>query len=326
MKNNCRTVDDQSVRWKRHSFSHAFNAILTFVVLTVAATVQSPGNEKIVFTGYYNFDKTVDSLIVSIDSSYHLQPQRIHWGACDSVLCDTSGATLPFIPDSLRVPTTTLSFPSWNDLRIEIACLRLNPVSDSLHDLLFYCSGTVTVDSIEVDTSRVIALFGQHGLDTMSALDLSGIGDSTLVQTSPFHAMIYREPTEFIDEEVREASGNSSWVIKLLNLPVATVAPPEQPSSPEFSVMPDNNTLQVYPNPGSTITSVTAEQLPPGEYKLEVLALSGQILFKREHIRVSNDQALYTEVPLGDLATGYYIIRLTNGHRIQQVIPFVIAH
>ncbi len=304
----------------------SFNKVLIVALLIIAASVQSPGNETVVFTGYYNFDKTIDSLIVEIDSSYHLEPKRIHWGVCDSVLCDTSGSTLPYIPDSLRVQTSTLNFPAWNDLRIEVACLRLNPVSDSLHDLLFYCSGTVTVSSVEVDTSRVIALFGQHGLDTMAVLDLSGIGDSTLVQTSPFHAMEYREPTEFIDEEIREASDKSSWIIKLLTLPVATVAAPENFPDPALSAMPEEVQLNVFPNPGSTITSVEADKVPPGEYTLEVLALSGQVLFRRENIRVSADRALRSEVPLGDLATGYYILRLTDGLKIQQVIPFVIAH
>jgi len=64
--------------------------------------------KSIVFIGHINLDKTMDTVIAIAGRDRKFKPQFITWGH------DPTST----IPDSLKVPMTTIIYPSWSKFKI----------------------------------------------------------------------------------------------------------------------------------------------------------------------------------------------------------------
>ena len=68
---------------------------------------------------------------------------------------------------------------------------------------------------------------------------------------------------------------------------------------------------KIYPNPSAGSTNLAIEELPEGEVALEVIDLSGNVVFEK-NIYHENDGMFYTSIDAENIPAGIYKVRVVH--------------
>ena len=271
-------------------------------------TVDSSEFTIVFFVGHLNTDPLKDTLVgLSYYNDVSL-PKYILWGKTDSVSggsTDTATGEPNF--DTLKVDTTELLYPPWNNLEGTVSLLNLN--SDTLTDLMFVIRGISDTGLLAQDTACFLGIFGQRGLDTFDVLDLE-IVDS--LQSMPFFSLLMLPDTNYTDPLVREVTGRISYIIEPIDLDVHRSDPAGEPAKPVAGELPyREHSVAFYPNPASRSINIETIGLPPGEYRIEIYSSSGDIVLSRP-FPLDKPGETRREIQLRELASGAYLMRLSG--------------
>lgn len=83
--------------------------------------------------------------------------------------------------------------------------------------------------------------------------------------------------------------------------------------------------VAVYPNPAAYSTSVDIRSVTPGDYEVSVISANGSLQY-RQQVEVDQSGELLRAIPLGRIATGYYLVQLRSGNQIVMTYPLVVVH
>jgi hypothetical protein len=165
------------------------------------------------------------------------------------------------------------------------------------------------------DSTKLLVIFGQHGLDTISTIDLSTIA---AFQSDPFTAVELRTGVELVNQKKRDISGRKSYEL----LPVGFTM--REPDTTRNAPAPAAGVVRVYPNPTGIATQVEAESIPAGAYGIEVVSVNGEVLV-RQDVMVEDSGSLLRTFDVRQLPSGYYVIRLVKNQKLVGTYPFVVT-
>lgn len=281
--------------------------------------------QTILYIGKLNFDRFPDTLIGKQWQPFSFMPRAIRWGKKNDTLT-TEIDTAHYVPDSLKVTESEFSYPVWKDMRGSITIDNIN--RDTVEDLLFVLSG-ISFDTVNPPHyKRMLAVFGQDYLDTMSVIDLSGI-DS--FQFHPFIALNLQPGQQLISPGHRDVSKGTSYIFPRINLPVRDSNESDSssmngnPGSIVASVSEKNFPLRVFPNPAAYFITVEGLKLPEGTYYVEITNSAG-ILVNKQEVQVTNNGELLKRLDLHFISTGYYLLKVHTGQKLLGVYQILIIH
>jgi len=273
---------------------------------------------------HLNFDCYADTIIGRRDRFRTYLPVQIRWGrdpGIDSALRrgdEFVDACHDGVRWSRKVAATLIVWPTWEQRRVSFALQRVN--RDSLPDLIIYLRGKVTRGRETVDTLRPIIIFGQHGLDTVSTIDLGRIGR---FQTGPFIAMEFRPAQDLRDPGRRDLAGGLSYRFPTLDVTVGRPDTTDDRRGQSTASTP-TGTVRIFPNPSAISTQVELATLPEGRYRVEIVAVTGRIELRTE-ISIETGQSVLQRLDVGRLPNGYYALRVLGPHGPIGVYPITIT-
>ncbi|MFW5700367.1 MAG: T9SS type A sorting domain-containing protein [Cyclobacteriaceae bacterium] len=240
----------------------------------------------------------------TIESPFY--PKYIYWG--NDQVCST-------IPDSLKVDSTEFILPDWHKLRTSTAFINFN--SDSLMDMVLYTWGKVQLDSTTYkDTSKIVVIFGQPGLDTIPQIIIDSIGT---LQFHPFVAMELLVDKDFKNCQYSNLSKQLSWEMYLTD--VSLSEPPELPM--EVDTKPQTD-IKLYPNPAVYYLNIEFSKIPIGRYHILVFNSHGQKV--KEELLEINSSNFIKQLDFSQLVTGAYYLRIYNDNNTFGPFPIIIVH
>lgn len=303
----------------------ALFAVLLALPCTVAMsatppTFEDPEGARILHIGHLNFDCIEDTVLgTPIDPSMSSasRPYAIAWGQRNGSKCPgDSGVTHHGIGNEIvRVARTRIQYPIWKDLSCNVSFQEVN--GDSLPDIIFFLRGGVFVGDKVQDSSRVIVLFGQKWLDTVGVVNL---GNVLPFQQERFFALDLHYGRDIVEPEVRDISGIRSHRL----LPVALNVFPDSVGPRSAQEAGPTLEVRVHPNPAIESAQIEARHVPPGSYIVEIVAVNGEVQWKREVIVSASGELLRT-LDLHSLASGAYLVRLQQQDRIHATHPIIIT-
>ena len=311
----------------RGSFSIALILIaLIQIVMSVApfphtaAGHPPPGDDagpmRLLFSGYLNPDRSVDSVFGYADAHFNYLPKLIRWGAADTLADDpgNDGASR-----ERPVKETAIAYPSWEGFAGSVAFQRFN--RDTLPDIILYMWGKTGDAENRRDTMRAVVIFGQKQLGRVAAVDLGEIGVS---QKQPFVAMELRVGSELVDPKARDISGRQSY--ELLRVDIDVEDADTTGRSAPLAGMADaakHQVVRVYPNPAGTAVRVEGS-VREGLYHVEFIASHGAVA-RREKIEVDGTGRLMKALDVRRLPSGHYVVRIEQEGRVVGSYPVIIA-
>lgn len=274
---------------------------------------------KILHIGRLNTDCLPDTVMGIMDRRFHHIPAVIRWGKINDSL------PAPQCPDTLsldsiqqlrRVPMTMLYYPQWEKLTASVSATMLN--NDQYEDLVITVRGKVDTGIHRRDTMRMLVIFGQLGIDTLSSVQL----DSLLpMQSTPFFAMELLFGTHLVEPEYREIGTMVSHALTPITVQVVQDSTPPPPPIIPPPLLVD---IRILPNPTFGTAQVEASPLPEGEYVVQVISVNGTEVH-RQQVTVGASQDMLRTLRLQNLPSGWYIVRLySNNQRIGEY-PIVIS-
>ncbi|MEO5928483.1 MAG: T9SS type A sorting domain-containing protein [Candidatus Kapaibacterium sp.] len=276
--------------------------------------------EVVLYVGCINFDCYRDTVFGSMDEKFHYLPHAIHWGRSSfGILGDTlhhsDSNCVDHVPPYKRVAITTITYPSWDSLSGSVAFQRIN--ADSLADMVIYMWGRVGDTLHRHDTIRPMLVFGQHGMDTLTTLNIASVNN---FQMYPFFAMKLRIGTDLVEPDLRDLSSVTSYILEPVSYAIdSSKAPPIRETGTSRAV-----NVRVYPNPTGTLAQVESESTPPGEYSVEVVAVNGEMV-SRQDVTVTSTRGLFKTLNLSDVPSGYYMIRIHTATTLVGSYPIIIT-
>lgn len=269
---------------------------------------------------HINFDRYQDTIIGRQWQPLVYMPVSIRWGRKNDTLPETIDSA-HYVPDSLKVRESLFHYPAWRNMRGNITYDHVN--MDTVQDIVFAISGFSCDTCAPVSYKRMVLLFGQDYLDTMSVIDLSVI-DS--FQFHPFIAINLQPGKELISPEHRDVSRNTSYVFPRISMNVRdTSADTSGMARAPLGVEEGKYMLRVYPNPAVYFTTVEAVTLPSGSYVVEIVNSAGQS-FHRQEVDVEQSGELLRRLDLSAIPTGYYLIKVHTGRKLYGVYQILIIH
>jgi len=260
--------------------------------------------KAIVFIDHLNLDLAVDTVVAVAGREKNFKPKYIHWGK------DTTSS----MPDSLKVPVTSIIYPRWMEFRS--TCSFETITTDTLYDMIFIMWGKVAVDSVTTkDTATALCLFGKEGLDTLGFIDLTLI-DTIL--TAPYIAIKLKMLENFGNPKIRDFSYRPSYEFydiidtALIDNPIAEI--PEEPKP----------YIKVYPNPAMYYTNVELNQIAPGNYILTLINLIGEEVGSQQ-AQVYSKTSIREVLDLQPVSSGVYYLRITTGNKLIGTYPVIIS-
>lgn len=258
-----------------------------------------------------NNDRTQDTIVGVADSRLKFLPKYIRWGK------DTSDHS---IPDSLKLAQTNISYPEWIDFTGVCMLDYIN--QDTLLDIVLVLWGTLDTSSQQpMDTSIALVIFGKHGLNTISQINIS---DIDTFQIQPFVAMKLRMGHELTNSIVRDMSYKASYELNDINLDVDTSShpPPGITDKQADDKKPD---IRIYPNPAIYYTNVELNNIPPGTYRIQIISMQGSLL-NEQQITSETRGGLIKQIVLSDIASGSYLLRIFGDNKIIGDFPIIVLH
>ena len=287
---------------------------------------EAPGVERRAVLGVFhlNPDCHRDTIIGRIDQALRWRPFSIRWGRDRSDTgawsrgSDSLDPCFTRIPDALKARESIFAYPDWRRFGLSLSVQPIN--QDTLSDLVFYLWGAVSDTSAARDSVRPVVVFGQRGLDTLDTIRLSSIPSFS---TSPFIAMELRVGSEIAGGRARDPSRRSSYKVNRIRL---DIDPPDTTDDPRGAphVLATSPEARLYPNPGSTTTSLLGRNLPAGLYTVEVVATNGAIMLRYDET-IGDEGFVLRPVDLRRLSSGLYIVRLTSRDRFVETYPISVT-
>lgn len=273
---------------------------------------------------HFNFDSIKDTLIGRIDRQYHFVPYAIHWGRGaadttqegDSQRVDTNA--LAPIADSLRVTETRIYYPQWTNFTAKCAVFTVN--EDSLSDIVVHMWGKFEDSTGTKDTLRSLVIFGQHGLDTLQGVNFDSM---EVMQAEPFFAMQLRTGIDLVSPSLRDPTGMVSYILNPIKVNVKRKKQ-KALDVPVYSPPTTGISIRIFPNPTATTTNLFIENVPAGEYTVEIVAVNGQRVFQKGLI-LSDQGTSERTIQLDEVPSGYFFLRLVNNRLIVASYPLIIV-
>ncbi len=268
--------------------------------------------EILLGVAHLNFDCYADSVIGILNDESIYVPRFIRWGAPRpgdrNEKSDSTSFCLGHIPKGKKKRQTPITYPAgWRNASASVAFEHLN--ADTLVDLVIHMRGEEEDGKGRWRRVRhPMVIFGQHGLDTLNDVNL---GRMEGFQIEPFFAMELREGADMVEPATRDLSGQTSWI---LNPP--KLDPPGVPAAPAPAPLASIPTkgegvIRIYPNPAASSALLSASEIVPGTYTVEVLGLNGWVHLRAE-TRVEPGANLFQTLDVSALPSGYYVVRLTH--------------
>jgi hypothetical protein len=82
--------------------------------------------------------------------------------------------------------------------------------------------------------------------------------------------------------------------------------------------------VRLYPNPAGTSAQMEGEDLQEGFYRVEVVAVNGQV-YHREDVKVEGSKRLVETFDVRRLPSGYYVVRLERDGKAIGNYPIIIT-
>jgi hypothetical protein len=258
--------------------------------------------EAVLYIGRINADTTADTIIGKRAKNIQHVPDRIIWGA------KTTGKKF-----------TDVVYPKWRSMTGSVSILDLN--LDSLPDMILHVRGKISDSSgneVEMrDTSRIVVIFAQAGLDTVKKIEVGDI--AATFQTTPFFAMDLFGQELLTEPGVRDLSGRTSYLL----------VPVENPGSRAEEAVPVSGIpspmMVAWPNPTTKAINVRISNVPVGSYRLRVLAVNGA-LFNEQTLEFTDPGQIERTLSLATVPTGYYVMQIFDQTKIIATYPFVVVH
>lgn len=303
-------------------------ACVILVALSTGVTTQAQvplgidavdSTPKILHIGRLNTDCLPDTLIGVMDRRFHHIPVAIRWGR--SLLPPPQCPNSPPL-DSMQqlhqMPMTLLHYPQWEKLTASVSATLLN--NDLYEDLIITVRGKVDTGIHRRDTMRMLAIFGQLGIDTLPILQLGMLAP---IQSTPFFAMELLFGTHLVEPGYREIGNAVSHTLTPITVQVVQDSIPFPPPPPIIPP-PLLVDIRILPNPTVGTAQVEASPLPEGEYVVQVISVNGTEVH-RQNVTVGASQDMLRTLRLQNVPSGWYIVRLySNSQRIGEY-PIVIS-
>jgi hypothetical protein len=261
---------------------------------------------------HFNDDKIKDTLIITAGNNMRYLPKFIVWGRDASMQYDSSYTP---IPDSLKVPYTEFIYPNWANFRCRVSIANFS--TDTLMDIVFYMWGKVpNADSTLKDTATALILLGRRGMDTISVLRLGEFGKNDTVN-SCFQEL--RMGMELTDSKIRDISYRPSWILNKIqnNEGRQNIKKPDE--------IQQVSSMRVYPNPAVYYTNLEITNIDKGDYRVQLISLEGSVV-QEQRMSVNSANELITKLDLTDIATGYYLIKITTDTRLIGTYKLLVVH
>jgi hypothetical protein len=267
--------------------------------------------------GRLNQDDIPDTVRGYRSASLQIVPGMICWGK--RLRPDTPGGG-DRRPE--RVMQTRLHLPEWRRLSVSFAMQDLN--ADTIADIIFYLRGDISTDRERRDTVRTFVIFGQSGLDSLRQIDLRSIGDG--FQDRPFFAMDLRkgEGLELDNPSVRDPSGRRSYILRPIGHNLRRRDTTSQPIASTKDTAGDF-AVSIFPNPAAISANLELRKVPPGVYRVALVAVNGST-YHRQEITVEESGEVLRTLDVRAVPTGYYVVQLNDHERLIGTYPVVIVH
>ena len=283
------------------------------------STEQDPTDAelRILFTGHLNFDCHADTVFGKPDHRFNYLPRAIHWGTGTEGAGAEDTACGSATPKKQRVKKTTITYPGWGNFSGAVAFQRLNP--DTLTDIIFYIWGKTGNGQSQRDSMRAVAVFGQDALDAAHVIRVGEIGT---FQDAPYFAMELRTGSELAKPGARDLSGRRSYELLPVGLDVDEADTTERAAP--LAGTDARIAVRVYPNPADNAAQLESETIPPGRYRVEVVAVNGQV-HHSEDVEVEGGKRLVETFDMRRLPSGYYVVRLQREGKIVGSYPIAVT-
>lgn len=274
---------------------------------------------KITYIGHLNFDCYVDTLISSAskrnNDTLHIAntlfPKYVFWGRCnlprDSMkncpCYDTLG-----VPDTQKVWYTRIDYPSFVNIRISSFVVKYNEI-DSVSDIVCLMWGKSSTDSNAVDTSTIVALFGQSTLDTLLNVNL---GEIDSIQTSPFFAMKLYPNIHLVDSARRDDTGKLSYRLPCVNFSVGNSTQEQESSNAIISSLEaknENGEFLIYPNPATHTLLVRYKGATMQNVSIHITSSTGSEIL-RMNMECQGKRDCTETIGLNEIMNGLYSVRI----------------
>jgi Secretion system C-terminal sorting domain len=318
-------MDVPSIDWKRPCRA-LLRSLLLALCTVICAHAQGDRREqgespftRVLFTGHLNFDCHNDTVVGIADEDHHYLPSAIHWGQGGA---GADSACASATPKHMRARVTEFRYPRWKHITGSVSFVQMN--EDTLADMVLLLWGRYEHGNTRRDSSRALLVPGQQGIDSIRTVNLESIGR---FQSEPYFALELVEGTDIINPSVREFSGLKSFELKSMELDVRQRRDslgPQVPIPVAGVAVETPVTVRLFPNPASNSTSVVAGSIAPGIYTIEVISANGQPALRRE-IEVASSRDLLSTIDVSDLASGYYVVRLSSREKFLGSYPIIVT-
>lgn len=262
--------------------------------------------DAILFIGHLNPDCLADTVMGRSNLHDAFLPHRIIWGratALNTGCPDTTGGS---IPDSLKKSCTYLKYPGWGSFTGSSAMFQTDP--DSLDDLMLYMWGNAGSEENPLDTGTTVVVFGQHGLNTIDTITVQSID---MVQYDPYYARHLVVGMDFIEPDVRDISGDTSYILRKIpareddnqQSPIASANPGEG------SVVARQVRVSVHPNPVKRYAVVSADMLHGSSCIITMHTSDGSEVLRKE-AGINASGGVNETLDLENISSGAYVIRI----------------
>ena len=266
-----------------------------------------------------SFDCYQDTLVGWADDELHYLPHSIHWGVAPE---SSDPACASQTPKHKRLRVTDIHYPNWKRITGSFALERMNG-DDTLADIVLYLWGHVESNVQRRDSVRRIVIFSQNGLDAVRELNIAtmNIDARRRFQAEPYFAIELEKETDLTHPAARSLSGMISYEVKKSWL---DMRPRQQPERSPTAGATTPIAVHVYPNPAATSAQVEAEEVPPGDYNVALVAVNGTVVL-RQDVTVEGSRSLFSALDVSRLASGYYLLRLYRDDHQIETYPIIIT-
>jgi len=264
-------------------------------------------NTFIIEQAHFNEDIFIDTVYGKWQDDFVI-PLMVVWG-------QPSG-TQTTIPDSVSGYHTTLSsssftIPNIDSLEFDFSFLTFN--QDTISDMMILMTGYQTSGTVTDTVSSRVVIFGQNKLDSLESID---VDVSEILKFEPFVATQLTFAQHFTDEDYRDLTGKSSYVLVGSNVSIDTTIPDPKINT---NIKEQLSKFKVYPNPANqflNIESIESSAFMP--YNIEFLSLTGEVLFRKDAI-----ESKQFKLDLSAIYNGTYIL-IINTESSKESIPIII--
>lgn len=266
---------------------------------------------KIMKIDNFNDDNSPDTLICASKNGINFYPKYISWGYDNVVHPDTTVYH--------KKTQTKILYPNWSNLSVQYGIDYVN--FDTRLDIYYILHGRIYQDSIHyTDTSTIVCVFGQCGLDTNSIINVANI---TPFQYFPFIAMQIPKDAWLSNCVARGKYGLNSYRINKIN--VVIIPPPAKLHMQTTSEKP-KNTVEIFPNPAGDEFKIRLNNFDPGQYNVQILNMNFGLIQSFD-LNVKAQQSIQEEVIQSNtLPSGIYFIKFISSDKMYPIYAVTVIH